>query len=209
VAQRLRRAEQVVRNRDVVLDAARRVFVSRGYAGATVDAIAGEAGFSTGVVYSQFGSKADLFFALLERRIDERAAQNERIAAQTTGEAGLLELLRVAGRDTDADQGWARLLVEFRMLAAREPDLNARYAALHHQTRDRLAAVLRRLLDGVSLRDAPPYETLAELILAIGVGITLERAADPHALSDEDLLVMLPRAFGLTGAATRRNRRQA
>jgi AcrR family transcriptional regulator len=209
VAQRLRRAEQVVRNRDVVLDAARRVFVSRGYAGATVDAIASEAGFSTGVVYSQFGSKADLFFALLERRIDERATQNERIAAQTTGEAGLLELLRVAGRDTDADHAWARLLVEFRMLAAREPELNARYAALHRETRDRLAEVLRWLLDGQSLRGTPPFETLAEFILAIGVGITLERAADPRALADEDLLVMLPRAFGLTGAATRRNRRQA
>src|SRR5262245_25086032 len=81
MAVRLRRAEQVERNRTAVLDAARRVFLDRGYGGATVDAIAEEAGFSKGVVYSQFGSKADMFMALLEQRITERAAQNERIAA--------------------------------------------------------------------------------------------------------------------------------
>jgi AcrR family transcriptional regulator len=37
----------------------------------TLDAIADEAGFSKGVVYSRFGSKADLFLALLDRRIEE------------------------------------------------------------------------------------------------------------------------------------------
>src|SRR5262249_32675835 len=63
------------------LDAARRVFLDRGYGGATVDAIAEEAGFSKGGVYSQFGSKADMFMALLERRITERAAEKERVAA--------------------------------------------------------------------------------------------------------------------------------
>ena len=81
MAVRLRRAEQVERNRTAVLDAARRVFLDRGYGGATVDAIAEEAGFSKGVVYSQFGSKADMFMALLEQRITERGAQNERAAA--------------------------------------------------------------------------------------------------------------------------------
>jgi AcrR family transcriptional regulator len=198
VVQRLRRAEQVERNRDVVLAAARHVFLSRGYAGATIEAIANEAGFSTGVVYSQFGSKADLFFALLERRIDERAEQNERIAAEMPGAEGLRELMRVAGRDTVAEQGWARLLVEFRMLAAGDPDLNARYAVLHGQTRERLASVLSRMHDGVALRPTLPIEALAEFILAVGVGITVERAADPAALADEDLMVLLPRALGLS-----------
>jgi Bacterial regulatory proteins, tetR family len=49
----LSREEQVERNRRLVLDAARRVFLARGYASATVDGIAEEAGFSKGVVYSQ------------------------------------------------------------------------------------------------------------------------------------------------------------
>jgi AcrR family transcriptional regulator len=197
MAERLRRAEQVERNRDVVLTAARHVFLSRGYTGATLEAVASEAGFSTGVVYSQFGSKADLFLALLERRIDERAEQNERVTAEMPGAEGLRELMRAAGRDSAADQGWARLLVEFRMVAARDPHLNARYAALHRQTRERLASVLRRLYDGASLVPVLPVESMAEFILAVGVGTTVERAVDSAALADEDLLVILPRALGL------------
>src|SRR6266581_3253289 len=77
---KMSRDEQVERNRQLVLAAARRVFLARGYAGATLDAIAEEAGFSKGVVYSQFDSKADLFLALLEARIAERAAENARLA---------------------------------------------------------------------------------------------------------------------------------
>ena len=69
---RLTRAEQSERNRGLVLAAARRVFLARGYHGATLEQIADEAGFSKGVVYSQFESKADLFLGLLEARISEQ-----------------------------------------------------------------------------------------------------------------------------------------
>ena len=198
MAQRLRRAEQVERNREVVLEAAREVFISKGYAGATVDAVAGEAGFSTGVVYSQFGSKADLFFALLERRIDERAAQNERIVERSPGVDGVRELLRAAGQDRDAETGWARVLVEFRILASRDRALGRRYAALHRQTIERLAATLERLFDGSDVRPVVPFEAMAEFILAFGSGLTLERAADPKALPDEHVMVLMPGALGLS-----------
>src|SRR5262252_6552048 len=124
---RLRRAEQVERNRSAVLDAAHRVFLDRGYGGATVDAIAEEAGFSKGVVYSQFGSKADMFMALLEERIIERAAQNERIAAGKSVPEAARELLLAANQDVVSEHGWAQLLVEFRAHAAGDPALNRRY----------------------------------------------------------------------------------
>ena len=64
MATRLTRPQQVERNRERVLDAAREVFTESGYVKATLDAIAARAGFSKGVVYSQFDSKADLFLAL-------------------------------------------------------------------------------------------------------------------------------------------------
>jgi AcrR family transcriptional regulator len=65
----LSRVEQTERNRSLVLDAARDVFMARGYHAATLEQIAESAGFSRGVVYSQFESKADLFLSLLEARI--------------------------------------------------------------------------------------------------------------------------------------------
>jgi AcrR family transcriptional regulator len=192
---RLRRAEQVERNRSVVLDAARRVFLDRGYGGATVDAIAEEAGFSKGVVYSQFGSKADMFMTLLEQRITERAAQNERVVAgKSLAEAGR-ELLLAANRDAVSEQGWAQLLVEFRAHAARDPALNRRYADAHRRTVAQLAALLARLHDQAGTPSAVPPQSMAEFVLAMGTGVTLERAANPAALPEDHAISLMVRAL--------------
>jgi AcrR family transcriptional regulator len=195
MAVRLRRAEQVERNRTVVLDAARRVFLDRGYGGATVDAIAEEAGFSKGVVYSQFGSKADMFMALLERRITDRGAQNERAVEGMSVAAGVRELILIASRDADSEQGWAQLLVEFRAHAARDPALNRRYADAHRRTVTQLAAVLTRLHDRTGTSPAVPPQSMAEFVLAMGTGVTLERAANPAALPADDGISMMVRAL--------------
>jgi len=195
MAVRLRRAEQVERNRTVVLDAARRVFLDRGYGGATVDAIAEEAGFSKGVVYSQFGSKADMFMALLEQRITERAAQNERIAAGKPAPEAARELLLAANRDVVSEHGWAQLLVEFRVHAARDPVLNRRYADAHRRTVAELAALLARLHQQAGMSPAVPPRSMAEFVLAMGTGVTLERAANPGAFPMDDALAMMLRAL--------------
>ncbi|MGY1640992.1 TetR/AcrR family transcriptional regulator [Geodermatophilus sp. SYSU D00703] len=196
MATRLSRVEQVERNRGLVLDAARRVFLARGYSGATLDAIAEEAGFSKGVVYSQFAGKADLFLALLERRITERAEQNARLAAEHSGIDALRALLLANARRSREGADWARLLIEFRTAAARDPEVNARYAALHA----RAVAFLAEAVDGALARDglAPVYPplTFAQLYFALDTGAVLERAADPAALPDDlglDLLTRLVR----------------
>lgn len=194
---RLRRVEQVERNREVVMEAARRVFLHKGYAGATLEAICEEAGFSKGVVYSQFGSKADLFFALLELRIDERARHNDRIAANLSGAQGVAEMIRIASRNATVEREWTQLLVEFRALAVRDAALNQRYAEAHARTVRHLASALTRLHDRSSIEPSVPLRAMAEFILAIDSGITLERAADPGALDEGYLTVMIPRALGL------------
>jgi AcrR family transcriptional regulator len=195
MAVRLRRAEQVERNRSVVLDAARRVFLDRGYGGATVDAIAEEAGFSKGVVYSQFGSKADMFMALLERRITDRAAQNERVAAGMSVAEGVQELIQLATRDAVSEPGWAQLLVEFRAHAARDPELNRRYADAHRRTVAELAGVLGRLHDRAGASPPVPPQSMAEFVLAVGTGITLEQAVNPAALPTDHGISLMVRAL--------------
>ena len=90
---RLSRAEQNDRNRALLLAAARRVFLERGYYAATLDQIADEAGFSKGAVYSRFASKADMFLALLEDRIAERAAHAEHTVAVTEDGPQVLTVL--------------------------------------------------------------------------------------------------------------------
>jgi AcrR family transcriptional regulator len=197
VATRLRRAEQVERNREVVLDAARRVFLARGYAGASVEAIAEEAGFSRGVVYSQFGSKADMFLALLDRRIVERAADNERVAGDLAGTDAVRALLGAAARDAAAEPGWARLLVEFRVSAGRDPELNDRYARAHARTLDALVALLGAIHERAGQTPAVPLRSMAEFMTGVGSAVALERLANPDALADTDLTAMVTRALAL------------
>ena len=60
------RQEHARRNRQVVLEAARRLFLERGYAATTVAAIAREASVSVETVYKAFGSKPGLVKAVFD-----------------------------------------------------------------------------------------------------------------------------------------------
>ena len=182
MAQRISRAARVGRNRDQVLAAARRVFLARGYERATLDAIADDAGFSKGVVYSQFESKGDLFLALLEERIAERAAENEAIAKRHTGAEGIAAILRAAREESEDGRGWRLVLLEFRLHAARDRELNRRYAEAHRRTIAGVAAALERILADSSDGFVESARHLATLVLAFEPGLVLERASDPRSL---------------------------
>jgi AcrR family transcriptional regulator len=196
MATRLSRSEQVERNRERVIAAAREVFTESGYTKATLEAIAERAGFSKGVVYSQFDSKADLFLVLLERRIAERAEENRRRTAGLDPAAAIASFVEVAERDAAADPSWQRVLVEFRAHAAREPSVNERYAQLHARTVDDLGALLTGLYAAAGAQPVAAPRVLAEFVLAVGTGITLERAASTSALPTRDLHALVARALG-------------
>jgi AcrR family transcriptional regulator len=176
---KLSREEQVERNRRLVLDAARRVFLARGYASATLDLIAEEAGFSKGVVYSQFASKADMFLALLEARIIERAEQNERLAERLDGRQLAKAVPDLALSLLRAEPEWMQLVLEFRLHAARVPELNRRYAELHERTLDGLASIYTRLHERAGTTPRYPARVLAQMTMAFSRGAFLERLANP------------------------------
>ena len=193
---RLTRAEQAERNRALVLDAARQVFLARGYHNATLEQIADEAGFSKGVVYSQFASKANLFLALLDARIAERAEENARLAESLPGnDQGLLALV---GHLTAGDQltrGWQLLVIEFRVHAARDAELSRRYAAAHARTIEALIGVLAAISARSGQEPAMELRPLAELMLALSVGVTLEQAASPGAAGGPEAAEQITRAL--------------
>lgn len=187
------RTDATARNRILLVEAARRVFLERGFQGATLEAIAREGGFSKGVVYSQFDSKADLFLALLELRQQERGRLHREAAEHLAGPEGLLQLLNLWDRDKGRDAPWHRLVIEFRLQAARDPALNARYAELHERTLLGVAETLEVLFRNASLPLPLPSRLLAQAVLALAMGIELERAADAQAFGVEDTRVLLSR----------------
>ena len=56
------------RTRAVLLDAAKRLFVSKGFHGTSMRAIADEAGLALGGIYNHFDNKEDIFVAVLAER---------------------------------------------------------------------------------------------------------------------------------------------
>jgi AcrR family transcriptional regulator len=56
------------RTRAVLLDAAKRLFVSKGFHGTSMRAIADEAGLALGGIYNHFGNKEDIFVGVLMER---------------------------------------------------------------------------------------------------------------------------------------------
>ena len=190
MSSRLSRAEQNDRNRALLLAAARRVFLARGYYAATLEQIADEAGFSKGAVYSRFASKADMFLALLEDRIAERAAENAGLARQLAGSGDFAAVLDLAQRAERGAPGWRLLVSEFRIHAGRDAELNRRYAALHARTVDGVAEVLASVSAGGAEGLPFPPRQLAELVLAIEAGVALEQLVSPDALGGPGLPVL-------------------
>ena len=214
---RLTRVERSQRNRALVLAAARRAFLARGYHGASLEQIADEAGFSKGVVYSQFENKADLFLALLEERIEERGADNARfVEALVAGggcsvHRGLRALAEHVARRERADAEWGLLVIEFRVHAARNPDLNLRYASLHERTLAGVARVVARIYEQAGEATPLPPDDLARLLLTVSSGARLEHATNaevlPVALLAE-LVAGAPSSLDTVSAIGRQKRRR-
>jgi AcrR family transcriptional regulator len=179
------RAEQVATNRRQLLAAAHEVFRELGYARASLDEIADRAGFTKGAVYSHFRSKADLFLSLLEERIEQRAAaQRERATASMTSDEVAMLVVEAVGVSR-TDPRWRLAVLEFRVVAARDDVLNARYAAAHRKALDSLVETLRAMFAALDVRPRLPVQDLAEIAFALDNGGFLEDAAIPGAMPSE------------------------
>src|SRR6478609_1674238 len=94
-----------------VLRAAGAVFAERGFAAATLDQVAAAAGFTKGAVYSNFGSKDELFLALMEAEAADRVDVVENSLRETGDLAGALAA--VGAELSRRDSTWQLLFLEF------------------------------------------------------------------------------------------------
>jgi AcrR family transcriptional regulator len=127
-------------------------------------------------VYSRFTSKGDLFLALLERTIEERIAELQRLDRAELGDVGAAIARAWWGRVRKRPE-WMLVVIEFRVHAARDPELSARYAALHARHVQALAEVMAHDLGRAGHPHAEPPIDEARMALALGSGLVLERWA--------------------------------
>jgi AcrR family transcriptional regulator len=83
-AEGLRRTQKAA-TRQRVLAAARQLFATQGYDGATVRQIALLAGVSVGSVFTNFASKAEILSAVMAERLDALYAELDRVTPQLRG----------------------------------------------------------------------------------------------------------------------------
>jgi AcrR family transcriptional regulator len=196
VKQRARRPpREEVRRR--IMRAATKVFLARGFSGATLDEIAATAGFSKGAVYSNFADKDALFLALVDeefaRRLDQlRTALED--APDGPG-AGAEAAGRSMTRALSAHQDLHVLFSEFRVHAARSPSTRRKLAQRRREIRATLARTVETYAERAAVELTMPAEHVATLLLALTNGLALERLGQPEAVPDELFGEVIARLF--------------
>ena len=111
--------------REQLLAAAVRVFAANGYEGSRVSEIAAEAGLSTGAIYSQYGSKAELLCAAIRSKGPKAVAG----LVESGASGSVVGVLRFLGtrlgvaRPKSRGAGSRAILVESLAASRREPDV--------------------------------------------------------------------------------------
>jgi AcrR family transcriptional regulator len=178
---RLTRTERRAQTRQALVDAAASVFIERGFAGSSVEAIAEEAGFTRGAFYSNFRSKEELFAELLQQRVytffrqmAERSAAGERPTLRETGE----RLAEIQGHP--GGQWLFRLWLELLAHAGRDEAFRDIAAGFWSETRKLGAASIRAAYDEAGLEPPADPKLLATAMIALDIGLALQHFVDPE-----------------------------
>ena len=167
-----------------ILEAALECFATRGYHTATMDDLVRTSGLSKGTLYWHFSSKEEVFLALFDRFVEEFFDVWSRL--ETEGRSSL-EMVRTLGEifvdrlvsDPIPLGAWAEFLLQ--------PKARERYASMLRQSRERLAALMRRGIERGEIRDLDP-EGIAVALTAAIEGTMLQAMVDP----DFDVKAHLP-----------------
>jgi AcrR family transcriptional regulator len=157
------------------MEAAALVFARDGYEGASVDAIAEEAGYTVGALYSNFSSKRELFDAVFERYSHRHVQVRDELRDDP-------DLGRVAKRllkqDDEQRRSWL-LWLDYMVSLERRGERDPSLAKIERRLRrDIISAMPSRL----STEDAA---TLATSLQALWRGWMLARAAEPRSASSD------------------------
>jgi AcrR family transcriptional regulator len=159
VQQRERRRLPLAERRELIVEAAGRLFGDRGYEGTRLDDVAAAAGVTKPVLYRHFASKGDLYLALLARHRDDL----ESFAAAVPAEGSQRERLRAVL------EVWLAYVethsYAWRMLF-RDTGGGADVQAFRREVHDRARAVLVAMIRSLSEVRIPAreLEPLAELM---------------------------------------------
>jgi AcrR family transcriptional regulator len=185
-SRKLSREEKKARTRARLLEAAATVFARRGFAAASLDEVAEEAGLTKGAVYSNFDSKDDLIVALLEERLDRQLMG---VATQADPHGDVRQQAEQAAaaylRTLEHERDSYLLAVEFSVHLAREPELRRKFGKRYRETRDSYARLLEEYAKASGLTLPLPAHEMMLVYFALMDGLAMAKLTQPDNVPDD------------------------
>ncbi|EFV13320.1 TetR family transcriptional regulator [Segniliparus rugosus] len=173
-----------------LLDAALIVFGELGYTAASLDIVAAAAGLTKGAVYSNFSSKDELYFAMIEDQLERRVVETNFAAS---GSADLDEISRFFTANVFKERHWELVWLEYWARVVREEDIRQPYLDARKQFAERIKeafAPVRESLAKQAKDDEKASvefteEELATVLLAVNSGLTVQALPSPDTYPKE------------------------
>lgn len=178
--------------RQAILDAAEKTFGANGYAAATMEQIAADAGISKGSIYNYFRSKQDLFMELFAQSVATDEAQVDTLLNRPIPASRKIEaLLDIWFKSFEHYERIGALFLEYWATAARE-DREGRLAAsfqeMYARWRERIAAIITQGIDSGQFRRELDIQWVTTAITAMLDGLTIQAIVKTGVGVDEGFL---------------------
>ncbi|PXW35396.1 UNVERIFIED_CONTAM: TetR family transcriptional regulator [Williamsia faeni] len=186
MAERWTRERRLEHTRGLLLDAAEESFARNGFGATPLEEIAEAAGYTRSAIYSHFGTKSELFLAVIERSRERFLGGFTDLVASLRSLDDLeLDVLADRWRELsmrEAGPDRAALGYEFTLFLLRNPEARERVRAQRAEAIRRLGEYITNDVARIGATLTIPADTLAHVIIATNDAVTLNCHLD-----DEDL----------------------
>ena len=186
------------KSKDRILTAAYKTISRHGYAAATVDKIAAEAGLTKGSVYWHFATKKELFLTLLEKRLAHRLIEHPKYAHAAVQNAdmlpGLTAMLSNQISFALSDPDWQKIYLSY-LLHGQDKDIAKRLHELYTVLISSGTEILSKMQKDGRLDPAIDTRQLTIIWAAVLDGLMLASLRSPSAIDYKALAPQLARVF--------------
>jgi AcrR family transcriptional regulator len=181
--------------RERLIATAQRLFLTVGYNATSLEQVASEAGYSRGAVYSNFADKCELGLVVLDAvRLDRATSLVAAVTAATSPQECVTACAAWADQYL-GDEGWSVLEVEFAASSRHIDGVREQLITRRRQLTDALAAGIAAQAQTLGVELKISAADLALRLLALGIGLGVQRAIDPE-LPVDALVDLVREAIG-------------
>jgi AcrR family transcriptional regulator len=171
---RLKREESQARTRSLLIEAARREIVRKGFATASIRDIAEAAGFSLGAIYSNFPDKEAILLELIQQHQSEERAKIEASLSRAGGDAAAaMAGIEKWAETVNSDPDLGVLAIELQLHALRSPAFAEIYNEMNRKHRRALGTMISHLFALFGKKVPGEPTEIATGLAALGRGMAL------------------------------------